>query len=119
MQKLIFSNLFCLLILVAIAPKAQSETINPESDSTKAVSSPSIMQRITPFQLVSLAYQGNLNSDGIPGYGGLITAYQSGRITAKDIVQIAVNNNRLTQDVLSDRGYLNAVEVELRSLSKG
>lgn len=119
MQKLIYNSFFCLLILVAIAPKAQTETINPESESKKAVSSPSIIQQITPFQLVSLAYQGNLNTDGIPSYGALITAYQSGRITAKDIVQIAVNNNRLTQDVLSDRGYLNAVEDELHSLSKG
>ncbi|OKH37661.1 hypothetical protein NIES2119_13230 [[Phormidium ambiguum] IAM M-71] len=119
MQKLISNSFFCLLILVAIVPKAQSETINPESESKKAVSSPSIMQRITPFQLVSLAYQGNLNNHGIPSYGALITAYQSGRISAIDIVQLAVNSNRLTQDVLSDRGYLNAVEDELRSLSKG
>ncbi|XWK86261.1 MAG: hypothetical protein U7127_18815 [Phormidium sp.] len=117
MKKLISGSVFCLLMLVAIAPKALGETIN--TDPTKAVSSPSIIQRITPFQLTSLAYQGNFTSNGIPSYGALISAYQSGRISAKDIVQIAVNTNRLPQNVLSDRAYLNAVEAQLRSLSQG
>jgi hypothetical protein len=77
---------------------------------------PSYVQQTTPVNLVSLAYRGYFRKQGIPSYGVLIAAYQSGKISAQDLVQVAVEANRVSAEVLSDSGYLNAVEQALKQL---
>ncbi len=76
------------------------------------------VQQTTPINLVSLAYRGYFRNQGIPGYGVLITAYRSGKISAQELVQIAVEANRVSAEVLSDSGYINAVEQGLRDLQE-
>jgi hypothetical protein len=46
----------------------------------------------------------------------LTTAYHSKRIQAFDLVQAAVRANRLSDNFLTDKGYLTAVEAQLREL---
>lgn len=67
--------------------------------------------------LASLAYQGHFQAQGIPGYGALLNAHDAGRVTAKTVVQAAVNAGKLSPNALTDQNYLYQVEVALNGLS--
>ncbi|MEH1770108.1 hypothetical protein [Nostoc sp.] len=71
---------------------------------------------LQPFNIAFLAYQGYLKEQGIPSGGALLFKYQSGNLTAKDIVQAAVKANKLPAQVLNDSSYLNALDSQLTSL---
>ena len=119
MKRFILAGLSAVLVSSTIMPgvKAQTQaekltTYNP-SVTNKAFTS-----HLTPFQIVYLAYRGNFRSQGIPSYGSLLSAHQSGKITAKNIVQIAVNANLIPDNILADKGYLNLVEEQLKGLEQ-
>ncbi len=86
--------------------------INPVSSNSTSIS------YLKPFNLVSLAYQGGLEQQGIPSGGTLIFKQQNRNITAKDLVKAAVNVNKLPRQVLNDQNYLSAVRVQMASLSR-
>ncbi|MBE9206442.1 hypothetical protein IQ244_07920 [Nostoc sp. LEGE 06077] len=73
---------------------------------------------IQPFNLVYLAYQGNLQSQGIPSGSTLIFQYQRGSLNAEDLVKAAIKANKLSDQFLQDQIYLSAVETQLSSLQK-
>lgn len=100
------------LSLLTFAPTTPAQSIAANSP---VISLPATTAVTTPFHLVHLAYQGNLS--GTPGYQGLITGYQQGQIQAQDLVQQAIQANRLPQSTLSNGEYLNAVEQQLQTLS--
>ncbi len=117
MQRYTFVIISALLIPPVLATSVAAQmsippqiTYNPDVVSTRA-------SQITPFNLAYLADRGYFHSVGIPGGDLLISAHQSGRVTAKDIVQSAVKTNRLPQQTLSDQGYLNALEEQLSELT--
>ncbi|MEH1938062.1 MAG: hypothetical protein V7L14_31035 [Nostoc sp.] len=70
---------------------------------------------LKPFDAAFLAYQGNLKAQGIPSGSTLVSQYQTGNLTALDVVKAAVNAKKLPAEALNDRGYLNAVESQLTS----
>jgi hypothetical protein len=72
----------------------------------------------TPFDLVFLARKGYFQEQGIPSYGSFHTSVRTGQISAEDIVKAAIAENRVSSEVLNDRGYLNAVERKLARLSR-
>jgi len=76
----------------------------------------SVNRDIKPFNLVHRAYSGHFSEQGVPGFNGLATAYQSGQIEAEDLVQTAINQGRLSPDALDDAGYVNAVDFQLQDL---
>ncbi len=115
MKHLIFGSLSLLLMSAATAPAIKAQPPVAVGPAEAGVV-PSYIQQTTPVSLVSLAYRGYFKNRGIPSYGVLLSAYQSGKITAQDLVQVAVEVNRVSAEVLSDSGYLNAVEQELRDL---
>ncbi|MBD3884854.1 hypothetical protein IFO70_24265 [Phormidium tenue FACHB-886] len=88
-----------LLLLTTIVPIAQAETME-----------------VTPFQLISLAQDGYLEDQGIPKGSLLFEEYQSGRVTAEELIQAAVKDKRLMEDTLNDQGYLNAVTQEIQEI---
>jgi hypothetical protein len=71
---------------------------------------------VTPYNLVFLAYQGFLKSEGIPSAMGLIRAYRQQEISAQDITQAAVKMNRLSVTALQDKGFLADVKTQLDNL---
>jgi hypothetical protein len=83
------------------------------SISTATIGNDATNPKLTPFNLVSLAYQGEYRTQGIPGFGSFKTGISSETITAKDLVKAAIDANQLTPDTQTDRGYLNAVEQQL------
>jgi hypothetical protein len=83
------------------------------SMSTAPIGNEVATPKLTPFNLVSLAYQGEYRTQGIPGFGSFQSATASNTITAKDLVKAAIDAKQLSADTQTDRGYLNAVELQL------
>ncbi|MBW4428630.1 MAG: hypothetical protein KME50_30435 [Nostoc desertorum CM1-VF14] len=113
----------CISFLPGIAA---AQTVNPNNSvgqinadvnsNTLRTNSPNASY-IQPFNTAFLAYQGALKEQGIPSGSTLISEYQIGKLTAKDVVQAAIKANKLPAQVLNDLGYLNAVESQLASFS--
>ncbi len=83
------------------------------SMSTATIGNDATNPKLTPFNLVSLAYQGEYQTQGIPGFGSFKAGIVSESITAKDLVKAAIDAHQLTPDTQTDFGYLNAVEQQL------
>jgi hypothetical protein len=85
------------------------------SMSTATIGNDAANPKLTPFGLVSLAYQGEYQTQGISGFGSFRSATSSKTITAKDLVKAAIDANQLSPDSQTDLVYLNAVEQQLSS----
>lgn len=114
MKSLIVASLstFFLSTISAGAVRAEQTAYNPNVSGQ----TPSYNARLTPVDLVSSAYRGQLQNQGIPGYSDLIIAYQANQIGATDLVRSAVRSKLVPQEVLTDEGYLNAVVTQLDNL---
>jgi hypothetical protein len=115
MKGLIIGTLSALFVSAIAAPSVRAETkvLNPNQGSNIA----NTQTNLTAFELVFLAQRGYLEPQGIPGYQGLVSAYHTGNLTAEDIVQGAIDANRLAANTLGDRQYISAVDAQLASLS--
>lgn len=115
MKSLIIAGLSTLALVTLNAPASQAEVaiLNPPGSQATHTS----IAQLSPFDLVNLAYQGFLSSEGVPVAGGLISEYQTGAVTAEDLVQAAINTNRLSSEALDDARYLRAVNTRLVDLS--
>jgi hypothetical protein len=94
--------------LIPSAPIPAETRTDRISMSTGSIGNDPTNTKLTPFGLVSLAYQGEYRMQGIPGFGSFKTG-----ISAKDLVKAAIDAKQLTPDTQTDRGYLNAVEQQL------
>ena len=98
-MKRIALSALALMSVLAFASVAQAET------------------KLSSFNVVSLAYQGRLMENGIPGYGSLEAGVNFGTITAEDVIQAAIDSGRLTEDSLQDSEFILAVGRQLQSLT--
>ncbi|MDZ8259211.1 hypothetical protein [Nostoc sp. ChiQUE01b] len=89
--------------------------INTDVNSNTLRKNPTDAKYLQPFNLAFLAYQGYLKDQGIPSGGTLLFKYQTGFLTAKDVVQAAIRANKLPAQVLNDQSYVNAVELQMKS----
>jgi hypothetical protein len=101
MQRLLLTGLSVLLLSAIATPTVHAQSLGTE---------------LQPFNLVFLAYQGSFEKDGIPSAGQLIQDARVGKISAKNLVQAAVDQKRLPAQALEDGNYLSAVESQLMSL---
>ena len=113
MKRLILGGLLALLLVPVISPavNAQKTALNP------ATLNSTLKSRLTPFNLVFLAYQGYLTGQGIPSAGQLLGSYRAGQVSAEDLVKSAVATQRLSPQVLTDQEYLSAVNAQLKDLT--
>jgi hypothetical protein len=102
-----------LLAAITLIPGIAAAQTITRSNINPVVNSKIYLQ---PFNTAFLAYQGYLRDKGIPSAGALIFAYETETLTAKDVVQAAVKDNRLPAEVLNDQDYISAVDLELKSL---
>lgn len=109
-MKLTVLGLIPCMMAIAISP-VQAQTID-----TKAATNQTVKVELSPFHLVFLAYQGYFRSQGIPGYDALVKAHRWGRLRPQDLVQVAIQANRLPAETLTDVGYLGIVEANLQAL---
>ncbi|WP_414517567.1 hypothetical protein [Nostoc sp. PCC 9305] len=89
--------------------------INTDVNTNTLGKNPTDAKYLQPFNVAFLAYQGYLREQGIPSGGTLLFRYQTGYLTAKDVVKAAIKANKLPSEVLNDRGYVNAVELQMKS----
>lgn len=69
-----------------------------------------------PFDLSYYAYQGNLESEGIPGYLSLLSSIRNGQIQAADLIEAAVESGDLSSSALEDNQFEREVQNILDSL---
>ncbi len=76
------------------------------------------VRRTEAFNLVSSAYRGDFEDQGIESYAVLISNYEAGELTAKDLIQAAVDAGELSPSTMEDSAYVEAVERQLSTLTE-
>ena len=113
MKHLFLASFSVLALNVLVTPAFASEL-------TARVTTPqNRVQAITPFNLVSRAYQGYWSAQGIPSNAAFNLAVASGKVNASTLVKAAIAQGRLSPDTLNNSEYLNAVDTYLEGLDKG
>ncbi len=112
MKRQILVSLSTLALSLVSAPAFANEIAAINQQSVRGV------PEITPFRLVTRSYQGSFRSQGIPSTGALVRAVRTGRITSKDLVNVAISQGRLAPETIDDRGYLNSVDSFLDTLER-
>jgi hypothetical protein len=105
-------SILCLSLVATTSVKAETKTEHISMWATTMTVDPT-HSGITPFELVSRGYQGVYRMQGIPGFGSFPIAYSGKMITAKDLVNAAIQANQLAPETQNDRDYLNAVDLQL------
>ncbi|MEH1792884.1 hypothetical protein [Nostoc sp.] len=106
----------CITFLPAIV---DAQTVNTNNSAEQINTDSSNISYLQPFNIAFLAYKGAFKEQGIPSAGSLISEFQIGNVTAKDVVEAAIKAKKLPAQVLNDRGYVNAVESQLTSTIDG
>ena len=75
------------------------------------------VRRTEAFNLVSSAYRGDFEDQGINSYAVLIENYESGELTAEDLIQAAIEAGELSPSAMEDDSYVNAVDAQLDALT--
>jgi hypothetical protein len=123
MKRLVLGSISILLMSAMVAPALKAEVVAEttpvnvsQTQTTDVPSKIAARMAVTPFNLVFLAFQGFFEAQGIPSSMDFVSAYRNKQVSASDLIKIAVSMNRLPQSTLTDRGYLNAVESQLKGL---
>ncbi len=113
MKRLIITVLVAMAAFLSTATSVKTE-IPEECYMMLVTSGNTVSSEITPLELVSRAYQGAYRKQGIPGFGTFISDSVSGKIKAKDLIQAAIDAEQLPPAIITDRNYLNAVDILLK-----
>lgn len=76
------------------------------------------VRRTEAFNLVSSAYRGDFEDQGVNSYAVLITNYEAGELTAEDLIQAAVDAGELSPSAMEDASYVEAVDTQLNALTQ-
>jgi hypothetical protein len=104
-------SILCLSLVATTSVKAETSTEHSMLATTMSSNAQSI--KVTPFELVSRAYQGSYQIQGIPSFGSFLTASSSKKITAKDIIKAAIDAKQLEPGTQADLNYINDVDLHL------
>ena len=75
------------------------------------------VRRTEAFNLVSSAYRGDFEKQGIDGYQVLISDYETGKVTADDLIKAGIDSGDLSPKAAEDDSYVSAVDSQLMSLT--
>ena len=70
---------------------------------------------VTPRQLISLARQGRFKAQGIPSHSNFRSAVRTKRITATELIESAIADNRLPRSVRDNQQYIDTLTSHLKS----
>ena len=87
--------------------EAQSDDISTSYD----------VRRTEAFNLVSSAYRGDFEEQGVNSYATLVSNYEAGELTAEDLIQAAIDSGELSPNALEDESYVEAVDSQLNALT--
>lgn len=111
-------NSTAIVASIAFVPSiAGAEPINTVINSNTISNTSTSTNYLQPFNTAFLAYQGNFKTEGIPSSSALIVQYQTGNLTARDVVQAAINAKKLPVEALNNTSYINAVDSQLKSFN--
>jgi hypothetical protein len=113
MKRFAIFGLSVLCLSLAATTSVKAETRVEHLSASTAISSNAADTRLSPFELISNAYQGEYRLQGIPGFGSFQSAYISKTVTAKSLVKAAIDAEQLAPDTQVDQDYLNTVELLL------
>ena len=111
MKKILIGTLSTILLSTIAVPALADQV-------TLGSSRPLNIVEIKPFDLVTGAYQGRFENQGIPSNAVFLAQVRSNKISAEDLVQSAIDAGRLSENTLDDQSYLGAVENFLDNLDK-
>lgn len=112
-MKNIINSLICTLMFVLIANPSYADGLAMESKISQFTG-----YETNPNNLVNLGYRGYFKNEGIPSANLFIYQVNTGKITAKKLVQIGIDNGRLSADKINDDSYINSVADYLRLLNQ-
>ena len=116
MRHLTLGTLTALLLTLGVAPptEAESRSATPEQTYTQNQQN---VRSTAAFDLVSAAYRGKFEAQGIPSFYQLEEAYETGEVDAEKLVNRAIAAGELSPNAADDEGYLNAVRLHLSELN--
>ncbi|MGB3639177.1 MAG: hypothetical protein WBA39_16615 [Rivularia sp. (in: cyanobacteria)] len=114
MERLLLATFGTILIATTATPNVMASQTAVNSNVVQN----QVQKNISPFNLVSLAYQGEFKNQGVSGYHSLLTAITFGEISGKHLVQIGIDTGRLSAETINDSGYISSVDSQLQKLPK-
>ncbi|AFZ54639.1 hypothetical protein [Cyanobacterium aponinum] len=112
MKNLISSVIYTSMLILMVNPSYANDL------AMKSQNSRFIGYETNPHNLVDLGYQGYFKDSGIPSAGLFLHQVNTGKITAQKLVQIGIDNGRLSADKINDDSYINSVASYLRQLNQ-
>lgn len=100
----------------ALEPATRTEEVYQEA-ATSDLDSPYDVRRTEAFNLVSSAYRGEFEDQGINSYAVLVSNYESGDLTAEDLIGAAIESGELSPMAMEDDSYIQAVDAQLKGLT--
>lgn len=100
----------------ALEPTTRTEETYQEAASSD-LDSPYDVRRTEAFNLVSSAYRGDFEEQGINSYAVLVSNYESGELTAEDLIDAAIESGELSPQAMEDGSYIEAVDAQLQGLT--
>ena len=110
MKTILISTLSTILVSTMAVPAFSQVSLNSSRTSN--------IVEITPFALVTGAYQGRFENQGIPSNAIFLNKIRTNKIDAEDLVKGAIAAGRLSENTLYDQSYLNSVETLIDNLDK-
>ena len=111
MNKILIGTLSTMMLSTIAVPVLADQV-------TLGSSGPLNIVEITPFALVTGAYQGRFENQGIPSNAVFLAQVRGNKISSEDLVQSAIDAGRLSEDTLYDQSYLSSVENIMNNLDK-
>lgn len=113
MKRFILASISTFALSTAAIPAVNAEptAFNPYSRTRTTTAA-----TLSPAALASMAQQGKLHAQGIPGFQNLTLEYTLGRIGAEQVINTAISAHILPASVANDRAYRDAVDNQLRIL---
>lgn len=100
-----------------LEPTTRTEEVYEEAATNNSDSSYNV-RRTEAFKLVSSAYRGDFEDQGINSYAVLVSNYESGELTAEDLIQAAIESGELSPSAMEDNSYVQAVDAQLEGLTE-
>ena len=107
-------SLFATIGTILIATTVIQPALANKATATSKLTQNQVIKNITPVNLVSLAYRGQIK--GVPGYDSLLNDIAFNKMSGKDLVQRGIDSGRLSPETINDSGYIKAVEYSLQDL---
>ena len=102
----------------AVEPTTRAEETLEEAQSGNDYSANYDIRRTEAFNLVSSAYRGEFEDQGVNSYATFISNYETGELTAEDLIDAAIEAGDLSPSAMEDTSYVEAVESQLDALTQ-